>query len=262
MRAAHRFHRVVGLGDGRASLLSDGVRAGHDVLGRLVSFGHRVGHVVSEHDGGQHQVVEHVVAVPHPADAEFLIGVEGFHYRHQIGRRLAGVVLVGQRVDHRYVGALRKFRDVGVRIAAVGDGAKEAGQHLGRVRDGLAGAQLDVVLQEGQRVSTKAIDADLKGNTGAGARLLVDASHGKGVQRHEIEDDLVAALPEPLEFDGPAKHRFKVVSEVVNREQGVGHACVGPHAALERCFNCARARCLGQSRHGRRSCRRTWLARR
>src|SRR3712207_9113205 len=71
-----------------------------------------------------------------------------FRSGQHVGESLAGVKLVGEAVDHRDLGMLGELVDVTLGEGADHDRDQVAREHLGRVLDRLAPAELEVRSEE------------------------------------------------------------------------------------------------------------------
>src|SRR5512134_163303 len=128
----------------------------------------------------------------HPAEVEAPL-LRG----HQVGEHLAGVVIVGQAVDH---GDARPGGHLLHRLLAERpdhDGVYVPGEHPGRVPDGLSAADLGVRRGQEQGVPPEAGHADLEGHPGPGGRLLEDHRQRLPRQRARGAAELPLALPRP-----------------------------------------------------------------
>jgi len=94
--------------------------------------------------------------------------------RQQVGERLAGVGVVGQRVDDGDVAVGRQFLDVLVVVDAGHDEVDVPGKRSGGVLDRLAVAQVDVVRSEEDGVAAQLCHPRLEGDPRSGRGFLED----------------------------------------------------------------------------------------
>ena len=97
------------------------------------------------------------------------MGPRGLLERHDVGDDLAGMRPIGQSVDDGHRGMVGVLGQRLVLVGADHDGIDVARDHLGRVRDGLAAADLQVGLVEGQR-----LPAELRMATSKDTRVRVE----------------------------------------------------------------------------------------
>ena len=84
---------------------------------------------------------------------------EALGHRLQVGEDLAGVELVGQRVDHRDGGRRRQLLDPLLARGAPGDRGDLPGQHPADVGDGLAAADVRLGRVDLERLAAELGDA-------------------------------------------------------------------------------------------------------
>ena len=111
--------------------------------------------------------MEDVVSIADPSYVS-LTRFSPFPDGHQICCCLAGVVFGGESVDDGHFSVLCEGSNVFVTKATVSDASQEAGEHLSGVTDGFRGAELDVVLQQREGATAKALNANLEGYPGPG----------------------------------------------------------------------------------------------
>ena len=111
--------------------------------------------------------MQDVVSITDPSNGQSFGVIMVFHHRHQIGGCLTGVVLGGERVDHRYGGVLSQFFHVAMCKTSIRHAAQETGENLGGVADGFGFTKLDVVLQQRQGTAAEPLNADFERDAGA-----------------------------------------------------------------------------------------------
>ena len=114
------------------------------------------------------------------ADAEVLFK------RHEVGQRLAGMLEVGERIDHRHARVGGHLGDGVVRVGAQHDHVDPALHVARHVGDGFALAERRVGLVDEDRVAAHGVDAGLEGQARAQAGLLKHQHHLLGVERVAI----------------------------------------------------------------------------
>ncbi len=127
--------------------------------------------------------VGHVVGVTDPrdrlaADAAALLDVG-----EDIGQHLAGMVFVGQPVDHRHPRMRGKTLDDLLAEGADHDDVDHARDHLRRILDRLAAPQLGVAGVEEDGVATELVDAGLERQARTSRVFLEDHGQRAIVQR-------------------------------------------------------------------------------
>ena len=90
----------------------------------------------------------------------------------QVGERLAGVELVGERVDDGYAGVGGHLLEPGLLVGAPHDGRRLPAEHARRVGDGLADADLREGAVDDHREATELGDPRGEGRLGAQGRLV------------------------------------------------------------------------------------------
>ena len=103
--------------------------------------------------------------------------------RQQVGERLAGVVQVGEHVDHRDLAVLGEAFEHLVRSGAHADRGDVAREHERRVAQRLAARELQLVGAQHDGVAAELVDADLEGDARARRGLLEDQRDAAPVQR-------------------------------------------------------------------------------
>ncbi|MPM93976.1 hypothetical protein SDC9_141118 [bioreactor metagenome] len=103
--------------------------------------------------------------------------------RLQVGEDLAGVVLIGQRVDDRDPGVRRHLLDPLLPGGPPDDRGHVAAQHPGGVGDRLTAAHLGAGGVDDHRMAAELGDADLEGDPGAGRGLVEDHRDRTALER-------------------------------------------------------------------------------
>ena len=159
---AHGLQRVLHHAHEAAVLTGDGIGGCHHLgVGQVAGRAPRHdlhAHLRTHH----HEGVAAVVAVAHVGGTHTGRIAESLADRHDVGQPLAGVMGMGEGVDHRHVGVLGQFHHLAVVHGADDDGVDEARQHLGGVLDRLAAAQLHVAARQHDGGAAQPGDADLE----------------------------------------------------------------------------------------------------
>ena len=95
--------------------------------------------------------------------------------RQQVGKRLAWMVLVGQRVDHGHGRGIGELLDRPLRERPDRDRLHVAREHAGRVGDRLAAAELELVGPQRERQRAEPVRSRLEGHACPCRRLLEEA---------------------------------------------------------------------------------------
>ena len=119
-----------------------------------------------------------VVPVPDVRDAEPVEPAETLAHGHQVGERLARMLLVREAVDHGDRGVLGELVHVGLREGSDHDRVQVARQDVGRVADRLAPPELEVGCREMERRAAELGHSDLERDARPGRRLLEDQPDG------------------------------------------------------------------------------------
>ena len=150
-----------------ASASTDG--SGRETLGR----GNR--DVDARGDAAEHQRVRHVVravaVVRHPQAAQRAFA---FDEGLQIGEHLAGVELVGERVDDRHRRGRGHRGEPHLPERPPHDGIDVAGQHFRGVLQRLLAAELGAAAIDDDGVPAELSDTDFEGESGPGGVLVED----------------------------------------------------------------------------------------
>ena len=161
----------------------------------------------------------HVVAVPHEREDPTLGRPEAFLDREQVGERLARVLEVGQRVDHRHVGRAGQRLEPLLFEGAEHDRVDVARQHAPGVLDRLTPAELKIRRRQGHRVTAELRHPDLERHAGPRGGLLEDQRHGPA--RHRIRMQPRVDLHPGRQGHHAAELRR---GQVVDRQEVTGHA--------------------------------------
>ena len=208
--------------------VAGGVQHDHVHAGLRADLGERVRDVVAVADVDELDVLEMAAVL---ADGE------------RVGHALAGVVVVGEAVDHRDLAVLGEVLDVLLGEGADHDAVDVAAHHVGGVLDRLADAELDVVGVEEDGLGAELLDAHLEAHPGARRGLHED--HGDGAAGEQRVRD--AVLLRVLELGGEVEQgddlgRREVVDgeEAATGEVELGEVALGllghgtPFAGRER----------------------------
>jgi hypothetical protein len=177
---------------GRAPRSRDRVRVGLMALGRGRDEAH------PEAGRADHQRDAHVVPIAEIGEAGAREPAQPLANRHQVGERLAWVRVVREPVDDGDVRVLGELLNVLLREGADHDCVEVALEHVRRVLDRLAAAELEVAGGEVEAVAAELGDPDLEGDAGARRRLLED--HAEAAAGEKLM--WLSALPERLQLVG------------------------------------------------------------
>jgi hypothetical protein len=163
----HRHVRVVDDRDLRPRGVGEALGVGDDRGVGLVAG--RAGHpdVDPGQGAGLEQAVGHVVAVAHIGQTQALEAPEVAPQGHEVGQRLAGVVAIGEGVDHGDGGGAGAARDVVVGEGSDDEGAGIAAHDPGGVLDGLAPPELELGRPYDLGGASQARDGRREGQPGA-----------------------------------------------------------------------------------------------
>ena len=143
----------------------------------------------------------------------------------RVGHALAGVMVVGETVDHGDLPVLGEVLHVLLGEGADHDAVDVAAHHVGGVLDGLAHAQLDVVGAEEHRLRAELLDADLEAHPRARRGLHEDHGDGAAVE----ERVRLARLLLRLELGGEVEQAGDLGrGEVVDGEEAAAPRGPGP----------------------------------
>ena len=122
---------------------------------------------------------------PSPRYARVSAGqlTEALPYGLQVGQHLAGMVGVGQRVDHRHAGVSGHGLELVLPERAPDDGGRLAAEHPGDVGDGLPGSDAGQPGVDDQREPAQFGDAG--GERGLGAQRRFVEQHGHAARTRE-----------------------------------------------------------------------------
>ena len=113
----------------------------------------------------------HIIAVPHPAGALALDTAPVFHPGLHIRQQLAGMVVIGQGVDHRYRRMSGETLHDVVPECADHHDVHHGGDHPGAVLNRFPAAKLRVLGRQEHGVTTQLCHAHLEGHPGTGGGL-------------------------------------------------------------------------------------------
>ena len=101
-----------------------------------------------------------------------------FDHGHDVAQHLAGMVQVGEGVDHRHRGISGQLVDNGLAIGADDHAVHITGHDPGHVLEGLVAGQLGVPAGEIDHLAAQAVHGRFKGDPGPGGGLFKDEGHG------------------------------------------------------------------------------------
>ena len=159
------------------------LRPGDDLHVRAVALGRAAGHVHAGLGADLGERVGDVVAVADVDEPHALEAPDVLAHGERVGHRLAGVVRVGEAVDHRDLAVVGEVLDVLLGEGADHDAVDVAAHHVGGVLDGLPDAQLDVVGVQEHGLGAELLDPDLEAH--ARARTGLHEHHGDGAAGEE-----------------------------------------------------------------------------
>ena len=168
---------------------------------------------------GLHQRVRDVVAVADVGHGDVLELAEVLLQREQVGERLARMVVIGQRVDHRHRRRGGDRFDVRLRERADDDRRAVGGQDARRVGDRLAAAELELVGAQHDRHRPEPVDGRLDRDARARRRLGEVARDRLAAQR------LVPAARPPLHRGGELEQLLELTRAQVGDAQQVLGVC-------------------------------------
>ena len=138
---------------------------------------------------------------------------EPFHNGLQVGKNLARMLVVRERVHRGDAAEFRKILHIALRKRADDRALAHPPEHTRRVRDGLAAPELDVVRREEKHIAAEFANADLEGHTRARRgfgkherpalvtqRMFIEPPAHTLHPRSEVEDDVY--LVPAQRFDG------------------------------------------------------------
>ena len=158
--------------------------------------------------------MRHVIAVADEGQLQSVQAAEMLLHREHVGQRLAGMIKIAQRVDHRHARPARQFIDGGLRENARDDALGPAIQIAGDIFHRLAfpdGAGGD------HGIAAELLDGELEGHAGAQRRLFEQQSKVAAGQR------LSEARGSALDLGSEIQH----ASQLVTRKIEVGGEVAG-----------------------------------
>src|SRR5271156_6270443 len=159
---------------------------GHDVWIRLVSRRRRDANVSSGARADAEQRVASVIAIADVCDFQAAQISEAFFEREEISERLARMIAIGKRVDHRNSGVGGQLIERFLLEDARDDAGDPAFQAFRDVRNGFALAQMrDGVIKKYGRTA-QACDTDFESDAGAQRRLFEDQREEAAGERAAI----------------------------------------------------------------------------
>ena len=142
-------------------------------------------HVDAGQRTGLDQRAGDVVAVADVRQPQTLQVAEHLTHGQEVGERLAGMMLVRERVDDRDARVLRELGDRGLGERPDDDGGTEPRQRPGGIGDRLAAAELQLVGPQHERQHAQAMRRGRERDARARGRLLEEAGQRLGRKRVE-----------------------------------------------------------------------------
>ena len=155
----------------------------------------------------------------------------------QVGEHLAGVELVGERVDHRHSRDTSHRFDTALSVGPPHHGVGIAGQHPRGVLDGLLATQLHRPGVDDHRVAAELGDADLEGQPGSRRALLEDHRNGSRTGQRvaterfglelvgQVEDLLLLGRREVVIAQEVSRHRYRTPLRIAGSALRNSRAC-------------------------------------
>ncbi len=171
------FGRLVRVADelDRPSRLHSGSPGGlDDAVVRVVTLGNCRDEAHSQLRRSRHERSAHVVSVTEVRDPNAREPAQALADRHQVGEDLARVGDVGQPVDDRHARVGGELLHILMRERADDDAVEIAREHVRRVLDRLAAAELKIVGAQVEPEAAELGDSNLERDARAGGRLLED----------------------------------------------------------------------------------------
>ena len=119
----------------------------------------------------------HIVSVAQVSHLETLERALMLLDRKEVSQYLCRVLVVCKTVDYRDLAVFSKVFNVLVLECSDHDAVDHAGQYVSRVVDGLASADLDVIVAQEKSHAAQLVHSDFKGDSRSCGRLCED--HGK-----------------------------------------------------------------------------------
>ena len=177
--AVERGRGISGDRDRTAGAGGDAFGGGHDRRIRLVAVGTGDADVQPGRGAAQQVGVRHVVGgVAQVGEGQPGQPLLVLAHRLQVGQDLAGVELVGQRVDDRDRADRRHLLDALLAVGPPHDRGDLAGEHARRVGDGLADPDAGQPSVDHDRVTTELGHPDRERQLRAQGLLVEDQGHG------------------------------------------------------------------------------------
>jgi len=189
----------------------------HDGGRRFVSPGRSDGKSDGAPGGGVYKRMGDIVAVadkghPHPVESAGMLA-----HGEQIGHDLAGMVFVGQGIDHGNGAVSGQLFQLVVAKRAHDEAVGVAGEHAGGIADGLVAAELGIVLGHEHGPTAEVSHGDLEGNASPGGGLLENENTGLALQN-------VATKAGGLHDGGPIEDMDGLVrGEIEDGQEMLGH---------------------------------------
>ena len=178
-------------------------------------------HVHPQQSTGEHERMGHVVAITDVGQGQALQLPEGLPQGEEVGEGLAGVLLVGEGIDHRDRGPMGIVGQIGLGEGTDRQGIAVATQHPGRIGDRFAPTHLGDKRQQVNGLAAKAGHGHGEADPGAGGRLGEDQAQNPARQ--------IEALATCLELGGQSEQGLRLGSvQIAGREKiSAGEASEG-----------------------------------
>ena len=159
----------------------------------------------------------HVVPIAHIGDGEARELALVLSNRQSVCQALAGMKIIGERVDDGNACPLGDLDDLALLVGAQYDGIDKALEHERRVLHGLATTERRVVIAHDERVRPQTIGANLEARARAQTWLLHD--DGNGLAR--AGSIVHAVLPVGLLPCGRIEHERELLGRQIEQTQAI-----------------------------------------
>jgi hypothetical protein len=211
-----------------------GLDPGDDSRIGLELRGRRDTKLEAELDRRVHPGRRDVVAVADPGDRPAGNGAPGLLERQDVGNDLTGMAAIGQAVDHGDCGIVRKLGQRGVQVRAHHERIGIAREHLRRIGNRLAAAELGVGVIETDRLPAELTHGDIEGDARACRRLLEDHDEDHvldALRLERLRNALAGLLHLVRHVDDTAQHA-RVDAVEIEEVAGRLQANTGIHGGL------------------------------
>jgi hypothetical protein len=183
------------------------------VAGQLVALRRRDRHLDAGDRADERQRPRDVVAVADVGEPQSLQAAELLAQGHEVGERLTGVMAGREHVEHGHVRRGRELLEHRVGAGAHADRRDVARQHAGRVADGLAAGEVQLVAAQHDRLAAELEDPGLERQPRARRVLLEDQGDAAALERARRQR-------RGLQHGGAVQQREQLVAvELGSREQ-------------------------------------------